>query len=69
MSTLMWSKIILNTKKDNLENGFLKPEYPFKFYSCQNYHSVNLDFVSIPTAVDANYMLIKAKAAQCSVID
>ena len=26
----MWSKIILNPKKDNLENGFLKPEYPFK---------------------------------------
>ena len=26
----MWSNIILNPKKDNLENGFLKPEYPFK---------------------------------------
>ena len=26
----MWSKIILNPKKDNLENGFLKPEYLFK---------------------------------------
>ena len=26
----MWSKIILNPTKDNLENEFLKPEYPFK---------------------------------------
>ena len=26
----MWSKIILDPTKDNLENGFLKPEYPFK---------------------------------------
>ena len=26
----LWSKIILNPKKDNLENGFLKPEYLFK---------------------------------------
>ena len=26
----MWSKIMLNPKKDDLENGFLKPEYPFK---------------------------------------
>ena len=26
----MLSKIMLNSKKDNLENGFLKPEYPFK---------------------------------------
>ena len=26
----MWSKIILNPKKDNVENAFLKPEYPFK---------------------------------------
>ena len=31
MWTLMWSKIILNPKKDNLENGFLKPEYPLNF--------------------------------------
>ena len=31
METLMWSKIILNPKEDNLENGFLKPEYPFNF--------------------------------------
>ena len=30
MWTLIWSKIILNTKNDNLENGSLKPEYPFK---------------------------------------
>ena len=26
----MWSKIMLNPKKDNIENGFLKPEYPLK---------------------------------------
>ena len=32
----MWSKIILNPKKDNLEIGFLKPEYLFNFmeYPC-----------------------------------
>ena len=29
MLALMWSKTILNKKKDNLENRFLKPEYPF----------------------------------------
>ena len=33
MWTLMWSKIMLNQKKDNLENRFLKPEYPFKHWT------------------------------------
>ena len=27
---------MLNPKKDNLENGFLKPEYPFKQSSVEN---------------------------------
>ena len=31
MWTLMWSKIILYPKKDNFENAFLKPKYPFKY--------------------------------------
>ena len=26
---------MLNSKKDNLEYGFLKPEYPFKYFLCQ----------------------------------
>ena len=26
----MWSNIMLNLKRHNHENGFLKPEYPFK---------------------------------------
>ena len=34
----MWSKIILNPKKDNLENGFLKPEYPFKHIFFKYYY-------------------------------
>ena len=29
----MWSKIMLYPIKDNLENGFLKPEYPFNVAS------------------------------------
>ena len=49
MSTLMWSKVILNPKKDNLANGFLKPEYPFKVlgkslqvqYTCCELNKIN----------------------------
>ena len=32
--TLLWSNIMLNQQKDNLEYGFLKPEYPFKLSVC-----------------------------------
>ena len=41
----MWSKIMLNPKKDNLENGFLKPEYPFKLNFKMQHNSILTNIV------------------------
>ena len=57
---------MLNPKKDNLENGFLKPEYPFKL-GVKNPVYVNvitlvcLNMLSILEKIEAEVLYITYK--------